>query len=326
MDSKKELVSEIRLLEERRASLKKVINQREAEQRKLPSQVSNAVREAFEKAKTQGAEALGTVAVFEHLLRGATSLSETSSHGGTADFEVPRLTWRRLDPLLGRVEETLVNHGTPQDCVGAIAQTIDVTTKAGLVLMLSGVAASSVAECVARNLSKKSVLVTNVGIGVLGVESISSQLRELGDTADCLVLKAANHSDVECYAAELLDYVLTRIVSGENEPPKIIFTLSDGPSGLPLSSRAERISVHINLDAESTINVNDDVSDLMELVEEEEKREGKRGKRVWRPALKRLLAAHRELPSEVRSAVASQLKKGFVDRALRRNGNDGEKE
>lgn len=320
MDSKKELVNELRRLEEKRSALEKSIKQRESDQRKLPSQVSSAVRDAFDKAKAQGAETLGTAAVFEHILGGLNSSMQPYTHGPTLDFSSPKLTWRRLDPLEGRIEATLANHGTPLDYATILERVIDITAKAGLILVFSGVAAGSVAESVARNLAKKAVLVANVGIGLIGVESISLQLRELGDTADCLVLKAANHSDVECYAVDLLDYVLARIVSGDHYPPAIIFTLSDGPSGLPLSSRSDRIAVHINLDTDIGTNGGGEITDLMEVAEEEER---KAGRRVWRPALKRLAAAHRELSPESQRAVVSQIKRGFVDVALRSSGKNG---
>jgi hypothetical protein len=315
LSAREDLKLDIKRLLQERTGLEKAIRQREAEQQQLPAKIARAVRKAFTKAKTDGLDSLGDIAVIAQFLQ----LGQGGAKGTTEQVGPigPELVWLPIATEGGSLEDVLGRYGVQHAYAEAIDRTVRVAAAAGLILILEGVAANSVADEIVRILSPKPAVSTTINIGVLGPELLREQILKLGDPLGAIVLKMANHSDIDSYGSELLDYSIKRIVEKKMDLPLLILTLSDGPSSLPTSRRLQRLAIRIDLDATGSFDAATGESNLRDIIEEVE---ASTNRKLWAPLRKRLNDSFDALAKDRASAVSQLIRTGFVDQAL--NSND----
>lgn len=306
-----DLKTDIKRLQEERAALEKAIEQKQAEQQQLPAKVARAVRKAFGKAKSDGVETLGTIAVLEHLLHLDRALGQNTI--GLTLTGGPEIVWAEVKCERVSVEDVLVRHGLSTPYAVAIDRTLRVASKAGLIVLFTGVASDSVADEIARAMTPKVAMSGTIAIGLLGAEHLRDQVQQLGTALDGLVLKMANHSDIDSYGSELLDYVVKRVVDKDVELPLVILTVSTGPSALPISVRLRKLAIQIDLDANTITETTNASGNLRDIIEEEERDSGHI---IWPPLRKRLNGAFESSAGDQTAEVAELLRTGFIKPAL----------
>lgn len=311
MSGREDLKRDIRNLQVERAALEKSIRQRELEQQQLPAKIGRAVRKAFTKAKDEGIEGLGEVAVLAQLLdlgkTGVQSSAETN-----AKLE-PELEWTQIEPEGGSLEDVLTKYGVSGERAPTVDSAIRISAAAGLVIVFRGVAANAMADATARVLASKPGASTTVTLGIYTQEQLREVISKLGESNGVLVLKMANHSDLSAYASELLDYAVKRAADKKGDAPLVILTLSDGPSALPVPARLRSLSICIDLDEISAPAAASGPSDLRDVIEEHEKSSGRK---LWTPIRKKLVDAFDAHAKKPANDVAALLKSAFVEHAL----------
>lgn len=310
LSAREDLKQDIRNLQVERASLEKSLRQREIEQQQLPAKIGRAVRKAFAKAKDEGIEGLGELAVLAQLL-GIGSSGGQKANEGAAGFE-PELMWSQIEPEGGSLEDALTRFGVTGDSAPIVDSAIRISSAAGLILVFEGVAANAVAETTARALATKPAISTTITLGVYTPNQLREHVSKLGSSFGAIILKMANHSDLNLYAAELLEYATNRLADKAGEMPLIILTLSDGPSALPLPPRLKHLAIRVDLDE---VHVGDASSgdSLRDVIEEAEKLARNK---LWSPVRKRLVDSFEKSDKKPAGAVVSYLRSCFLERAL----------
>jgi len=306
-----DLKRDIRNLQEERAGLEKSIRQREIEQQQLPAKVGRAVRKAFTKAKDEGIDGLGEVAVLAQLLRiGQAGIQSPVDSQRASE---PELVWSPVEPEGGSLEDVFAKYGVVGERAAALDCAVRIAAAAGLIVIVEGVAANAVADATARTLATKPGVSTTVSIGVYGHDQLKEHVAKLGETTGVLVLKMANHSDINTYGSELLDYAIKRLAEKRTDLPLIVLTLSDGPSALPIPMRLRQLAMSVDLDS---LGVQDSASGPDSLRDMIEEAENTRNLKLWLPLRKRLNDAFDAIAKKPNNEVVSLIRTGFIDRAL----------
>lgn len=306
-----QLKGDIKRLQDERASLEKSLRQREADSQTLPGRISKAVRRAFEKAKADGLETLGSVAVFEQFLKGS---SVASSANPRLQGGQPALEWAELPPVSGDISSVLSANGVSLDATTAIETGVRLAQSAGCIVVLEGLTANNVADQLAVRLTTKRSWSTTIDIGILGPDHLRQQLYSVKESGDTVVLKAVNQSDFDSYGSELLDWVISRIANREKAGGTVFVTSAAGPTSLPMSEKLSRLSVTIDLDESVIPESARGAMDFRQALEEAERGHGRQ---LWPPLRARLLAAADDLGDAVDGRVTYLLCRGLLKSELK---------
>lgn len=310
LSAREDLKQDIRNLQVERASLEKSLRQRELEQQQLPAKIGRAIRKAFTKARDEGLEGLGELAVLAQLLDlGTTGAQKANDSNG--DIE-PELIWSQIEPEGGSLEDALAKFGVAGNCAPILDSAIRISSAAGLIVIFEGVAANAVADATARALATKPGISTTVMLGIYTQNQLRESISKLGASLGALILKMANHSDLNLYASDLLEYATNRLADKTSDMPLIILTLSDGPSALPLPPRLRHLAIRIDLDEvyDGDASSNDNLRDVIEEVEKSAKQ------KLWPPVRKRLVDSFEKSAKKPAGELVSFIRSRFLERAL----------
>ena len=244
--SKTELLS-------KRDSLQREVRQLESSKRKVheqikeeASEVSLAVRTAFEKAKNAGIETLAQAAVFESVMTSPRRLEATSKASGSLELTEARLSHlfleRSPDDAIGHLRSIGFRASDAQLLYGLSSLSID----KGLAIAIIGTGANVLATALARLSTNARVAVVDIGIGLMSPHSMAEALNAIGSEADTVVLRGANCSDFSAYGVNLEECMVRRLTDPK-QLPKLYFSMSRGPSSLPVDATIADSALLIDL-------------------------------------------------------------------------------
>jgi hypothetical protein len=290
---KKELADELRKLSTRKSQLESELREWESTQRKIPSQVTKAIRDAFERARADGVKALAETAVVQ-AIAGALGAPGSGSSQSSAGITTSDIVWsvddgRSRQPPGLTLAQLLSKIGVSAGRVDAYAKAIEVAASAGVMVAFKGTAGATAAIEVARQVAAGEICIGRVTLGAIDSSACSMQLADSRANGRAIVLTNANLSDIEVYGSTLVEHVVDRLAfAREDKRPLLIVSLADGPSALPLEGTVASICVVISLDANEPLGGMSSGSELLEHIEVLEK---KSTRRVWRPMVRALLGA-----------------------------------
>ncbi|MFO1434108.1 MAG: hypothetical protein U1F76_29150 [Candidatus Competibacteraceae bacterium] len=255
------------------------------EYRKLPDGIAEAVRAAFEKARSEGLSTFAEIAVFQALATPA-PVSHTANTVRSSS-SLPPIQPTVRDLLPGRDEEASILRafGLPAKQAQTLALVRKAAHQAGLIVCVKGVAARPAVEGWAAAITQQGILIDST-VGLIDDAVIKDVLARV-PVPDVLALLDANFSALDLYTRSLGDLVLARLVQPTPEPkPAIILALAEGLGSLPLPKTFEQISVLLDLDAHYGFHPVSELEDLVDQAMNPD--DGSLYKHLWRPAARRL--------------------------------------
>lgn len=302
---KSSLQADIIRLQGEKSSIEKAIKTRQAEQSKLPSQVSKAIKTAFHSAKEDGIKTLSEVAiykaVFDEVSPSHNEHPASRSFANEAHF-FSKLHTSDLEPLPKQLHEVFTNLGINKSIANSLAIATQLVVDSGLILALTGFGSALAAKNIACALSKAKVRIIEIPIGLIqGLEVQFAMRRD--DAWDALVLQNFNFSSIEAYGSDLLISVMDQISSAKEKPTKfVIASASNGIGALPISTTFSKIAIHINLELDEYPDFEDDLETFKNRLEEDLSDKEKASK-PWKIALNRLLSEASRLSDEDQKSV-----------------------
>lgn len=188
----------------------------------------------------------------------------------------------------------------------ALEVTGEAVFRAGMILVIEGIAARLVAEAWGRK-DESGCMLMECTIGLTD----DSQLKGIasGEIRSAVVLDA-NLSPLEVYARPFIDLVQRRITNpGHVRPLRIVMSLSDGVASLPLPRIIEALAVRISLDDKPDFIREDDVAAELEDIQDASAGEAW-ASQLWKPSLNALLQCLKDIPTDDAALVLSVLKVG----------------
>jgi DNA-binding HxlR family transcriptional regulator len=280
------------------------VRKQSEEFRKLPDNVSKAVKTAFDKVRSDGLSTIGELAVFKALFEVVPNHNANSdaTNGNLGIRPQPIMQDLMID--CGDDVSTLKKFGVLPRNAKAFSLVGQVARKAGLMICVRGMAARPVVEGWAGSLSQHGLLL-NSTIGLIDDSITRNALTKL-PTLDVLAILDANLSALDIYARPLLDFVLKRLVEPETkQQTTIFFSLTDSIGALPLPKNFERISISINLDTNYDFH-NNDLDELK--LDAFHPDDGYLFKCMWRPAVNILKKQIETFNEEDQKLIFSVLK------------------
>jgi hypothetical protein len=308
---KEQLKKSVLQLEQKQRDLLEQQRLAEKEQKAVAPSVAKAIRGAFDKARGDALGTLGQVAVFKTLMdelidRPAAPVlvglaSPAPNHADSeARISVVRSSVEGLPPII----ETLRALGVTPKSARAIEAAGTMAHECGLMLIIDGLAGRVAAEAWLSG-AERSGAVFECGFGETDDRAVRAVL---ADAPDALAILDANLSPLDVYARPLIDAVLRRLakIDGGRFATRVLMSVTEGATALPLPTVAESISLQVSLDRiPSFVQDTDPVAQLDEIETAEEPVEW--FARLWKPARKRVLSYLRSLPSEDAAFVLAVL-------------------
>lgn len=264
--AKSNLRAEIAKLEKQQVELAEKIKNREKEQKALAPAIARSIRQAVEKAKSNGVETLSEVLLFQALMDAVKVPDEKASSidrpNGMMQHAVPRMT---VSPALDG--ETFVHSlrslGLGAKHASAVRALCNVVAKAGLVLIVQGIGARLLAQswCGFVGVGRGIVLE-----GAVGITDDHGMIDLMAQGHSAIGLLDANLSPIDVYARPVIDCTM-RFLSERHEgadPVAVLMTLSDGVAALPIPNMLKRVSVSISLEDSPSYISEDDARALLD--------------------------------------------------------------
>lgn len=281
LTEKNDLQADIERLRQEQKDWRERVRKQSEECRKLPDNVSNAIKTAFDKAQSDGLSTIGELAVFKALF-GVVPNANANSEVVNGNLVISSQPITR-DLTIDCIDDvcTFKKFGVSSRNAKAFSLVGEVARKSGLIISVRGIAARPIVEGWAGALSQHGLLMDST-IGLID-DSITRNTLTKSPTLDVLAILDANLSALDIYARPILDVVLKRIVEPETkQQTSIFFALTDSIGALPLPKTFERISVLIDLDTNYDFH-NNDLDELKSDAFDPE--DGYLLKRIWRPAV-----------------------------------------
>jgi hypothetical protein len=309
-----DLSAEIGQLKIARANVEKEIREKKTECQGLPAQVSKQVKAAFENAARDGVEILGQVGLLSAFMRpeippsAAPLLAAQPSRDDLAVSisETPRVLLRRVEV---EAETVLLNAGIAKRDAGHFESAIRIVLEAGLVPVLSGVMANSIARFLAPLIAKKGAISFYVAAGE-NVQLIpANEISDPNRGWDTVLLQNFNLSPQEYYGAALFEAITSQIALGTSLTVNAIATLSKGIAGLQISPEIRSICVFFDFEKGRPAASINDVTEWQHALSDDS--DDGTTSRPWRIAVKRIASVLGELKSQPSPEVLSILEIGF---------------
>jgi len=281
LTEKNDLQADIERLRKEQKDWRERVRKQSEEFRRLPDNVSKAVKTAFDKVRSDGLSTIGELAVFKALFEVVpnTSTNRDAINGNLVISSQPIMRDLMID--CGDDVSTLKKFGVSSRNAKAFSLVGEVARKTGLLICVRGIAARPIVEGWAGALSQHGLLMDST-IGLID-DSITRNALTKSPTLEVLAILDANLSALDIYARPILDVVLKRLVEPETKQQTTIFiALTDSIGALPLPKTFECISVSINLDTNYDFD-NDDLDELKSDAFNSD--DGYLFKRIWRPAV-----------------------------------------
>ena len=302
---KNNLQAEVNRLQKEQKAWSERIRKQSEEFRKLPDNVSKAVKTAFDKVRSDGLSTIGELAVFKALFE-VVSYTNTNSDAVNSNLVINPHQPIMRDLLIDCDDDvsTLKKFGVSSRNAKAFSLVGDVARKTGLIICVRGIAARPVVEGWAGVLSQHGLLMDST-IGLID-DSITRNVLTKSPALDVFAILDANLSALDIYARPILDVALKRLVEPKTkQQTTIFFALTDSIGALPLPKTFERISVLINLDTNYDFH-NNDLDELKSDAFDSE--DGYLLKRMWRPAVNMLKKQIETFNEEDQKLIFSVLK------------------
>jgi hypothetical protein len=243
----KELQS-IESLQREKANLAKGIERLREDAEKKTKAVRGAIQKAFANTRAKELESLGELAVFEALLsrrsESASAATAASHQAGTA----PEIAWSNpLTPSNMPLDRLFREFGLNSQIAERVEQIVGLGTRLGLPIAITGVGANHLGTQLAAALCTKSCVVGDVVIGLLGSSGVVAKMAET--TADAILLRNANLSDLSVYASDLLSLICQSALEKvpTSQRMTVLLTAVTGPASLAMPDEVRQFALNLNL-------------------------------------------------------------------------------
>lgn len=223
--------------------------------KKKTIEMNTQVRAAFDKAITNGIDTLVASAIFNELHH---SIPHGPGHTGAIRSPLVRVS---VHPAMQKddVLRSLKAYGLGARFSFQLLATFRAAANAGIIVFLRGDFSRQAVVSLARSVGNVTVIDVPMGLTDRAPDVMSAISR---DSRGASVLLNANLSDLELYAPELVDVVLTPALGEPTvEYPIVLGSLSGSQMALPLPSELSRLSLIIDLpgsiNVQSTVDVED---------------------------------------------------------------------
>jgi hypothetical protein len=244
VQERRDLTAELSNLREELHSVRTRLRSAEQATKRQADETTLAVKLAFDKALSNGAETLASAAIFDVLTRRLHRYDE----GRNAEARGPVRSLVRGLPSTGAEDllRILMTCGLSRRFAVVLIAASSCAWRSGLMVFLKGRFARQVTLAIAGHRANASVVEIPIGLTV-ALDQISIVVDD--PKVSTLVLLNANVSDLGIYGATLLDFIVEssagRIVRPELE---IIGSLNDTQFSLDLPAETDRFGITIDLD------------------------------------------------------------------------------
>lgn len=307
LEQKASLVAELESLRRQRSEIEQALKVRREEQKKLPPQVSKAVRAAFQDARDRGIDSLADASVLGMVLESLREPQRPMTHSGGA-FDHKATSAMRLPAKPLDMEHFLGLCGVNKQRARAFVLAFNVASHAGMGVLLRGSFSGLVATKYAMTISRSFALLVDVPVGLNSNDTVAPALATDADV-DTLVLRNYNHSAIEVYGSSLLVRMSESIVDPSCDRINVIATFSDSIAGLPRPSLLEKMSLFIDLERTDYV---DESFDVFKDRVQELCIQGPPAARPWSISVKRLNEALETLNDRERESVVPIVAAGIA--------------
>lgn len=212
-------------------------------------ELRGSMRRIFEEARNKEAETLASVGLMDVLRADGYRSRDRRREPAPSVPAMPALIPQRLEPITDPMEDILRSTGFDEESAGLYRAAIEVAVQIGLPILIEGPGASVLGTTLARCSSKAGAIVVDIPVGLVSPDLLKPVLE--GRTGEALVLRNANLSDLSAYGLQLLDEVLSRLMTpGATSPAgPLILTASTGPAALTWPTDVEHAALKLNLGA-----------------------------------------------------------------------------
>lgn len=210
-------------------------------------ELRSAMRRIFEEARNKEAETLASIGLMDVLRADGYRGRDRRREAVPSAPAIPALTPQRVGPITDPMEDILVSTGFDEESARLYHAAIDVAVHIGLPILIEGPGACVLGTALARCSSKAGAIVVDIPVGLVSPDLLKPVLESR--TGEALVLRNGNLSDLSAYGVDVLDEVLSRLMTpGATSPAgPFILTASTGPAALTWPIDIEHVALKLNL-------------------------------------------------------------------------------